>query len=186
MVLNGTFNISCLVPNELPDMNMETYCVDLETGKETLLEANFNIYNYKFNLGDKKYIKILNNSCSYQFNTHKKEKLEFPILAGNFSVYIQSQGSKPGINLQTCTFTVFDYHGRNLLSEDYNYLITKLSLNGTLLSDTAMNRVINNKLALLVDPGIINKISFSWINTNGHWSKGNFMIFPGDQIITVW
>ncbi len=185
MELNGSFNIESLGEVVLPGSELEAYWVDRETGDETFLSDNEGFYAYQFKLGEKKHIKIVNKSGSHQFNKNEKEELEFPATAGRFTVYLHdSEAGKDKIR-KSCTFAIVDYLGRNLLSREYNYLIANLSVNNIKIPENLWMNKEGDKLRIRINPLIKNYVSFSWINTQGLWVLEEFILFSGNQILTI-
>ena len=187
MVLSGNFNIVCPDCNNVPVNELEAFCVNNKTGEETLLEYTDNGFSYQFESGDKKNIKIVNKSGTFRFykNDNGSQELLFPVMAGKYSIYTYNSAEPAGKVRKVAVFSIVDYLGRNLLLKEYNYLIANLSLNDKEIPDNILQSGVKDNLKVLLNPFAQNYVSFSWINTNGYWIKEKFLIFPGNQILTV-
>ncbi len=180
----GKFSIVDSMANCADGSGFEVYLVEACSGEKLLLKAEEKVYNYKFETGEH-YVHIKNCSGKYQFNVMESHELKFPALAGNYSIIIQNRGTAPGSKSYPCKIYIYDNFGRNLLAEDYNYLIIDLKINQTAFAKVGSASITNNSLSLSVDPARYNILSFSRINSLGQWEKSSFQIFPGNQIITV-
>ncbi|MCF6334369.1 MAG: hypothetical protein L3J12_01330 [Spirochaetales bacterium] len=185
LMLEGRFNFTDLNDLLPPDLDIDVFVLDLDTGISTLLNATANYYSYQFLPGTNKVIRLVNNSSNYQFNVIEDQHLEFDLLDGSFSIVVQSAGASSGSSMYQAAFGIIDDLGRSLLAIENRYLILNVQLNGVDLPQNLLDSVIAGVLTLSIDPAIQNSLSFSWISAAGIWKSESYSIFPGNQSINL-